>query len=418
VNAPIAPRAGEPAIAIVFSPEPWVEALHAYLADHGGARVRQVVLDPQVAWEEEYDALVVSHRWPSLTLALVDKVHARGRYVVGVYDVDEPGAREHLEALGVDAVVESVAAPPAFVAALAAVVTSGSLASPGPPSPTRQVSSGPQFEFGDGTDSSTRRRDVLAVSGGAGSGVTEVAIGLAAAVATSRDPVVLVDADAAAGSMAARLGLPIEPNLRTAVDAVAHGLGELGGALARPRSSRLRVLCGFPSAAAAAHVAPHEVVDVLHALSAEHDCVVVDTGGRPDSALAHAVVANAGTLVDVGAGNPVGVARLLAWISEWRPLFAGADVHLVVNRAPVDRYRRHEIAAEIARTFEPASLVFVPADRRVDTALWDGDLVGSGAFTSALAPLVDLVRPPASRRGDARRPARRGRGRTIAVSAP
>jgi MinD-like ATPase involved in chromosome partitioning or flagellar assembly len=412
VKAPSAPRAGEPAIAIVFSPEPWVEELHAYLADHGGARVRQVVLDPQVAWEEEYDALVVSHRWPSLTLAFVDKVHAHGRSVLGVYDVDEPGAREHLEMLGVDAVVESIAGPPAFVAALLAVVTA-SLAST---AATRRLGTGSRLVPSDGDDSSARHRGVVAVSGSAGSGVTEVAVGFAAAVAARRDPVVLVDADAAAGSTAARLGLPIEPNLRTAVDAVAHGLGELGGVLARPRSSRLCVLCGFPSAAAAAHVAPHEVVDVLHALTAEHGCVVVDTGGRSDSAIAHAVVADAATLVGVGSGNPVGVARLLAWISEWRPLVANAAVHLVVNRAPADRYRRHEIASEIGRTFEPASLVFVPPDRRVDTAVWDGELLGASAFTNALAPLVELVRPSVPRRGEARRPARRGHRRTVAVS--
>ena len=47
-------------------------------------------------------------------------------------------------------------------------------------------------------------------------------------------------------------------------------------------------------------------------------------------------------------------------------------MHLVLNRAPTDRYRRAELTAEIYRTFTPASLTFVPSDRRVERAAWDG----------------------------------------------
>ena len=49
----------EPEVALVFTPEAWVEELHRHLTDHGGARVRQVVVEPDVALEEEYDVLVV-----------------------------------------------------------------------------------------------------------------------------------------------------------------------------------------------------------------------------------------------------------------------------------------------------------------------------------------------------------------------
>src|SRR6266511_3644064 len=54
----------EPEVALVFSPESWVEGVHRHLTDHGGARVRQVVMDPALALEEDYDTLIVSHRWP------------------------------------------------------------------------------------------------------------------------------------------------------------------------------------------------------------------------------------------------------------------------------------------------------------------------------------------------------------------
>ena len=86
----------EPSIALVFSPEIWVEELHRHLADHGGARVRQIVMEPSVALEEEYDTLVVSHRWPALSRPLITGVHDRGRRVLGVFDPDEPQGRDHL----------------------------------------------------------------------------------------------------------------------------------------------------------------------------------------------------------------------------------------------------------------------------------------------------------------------------------
>lgn len=80
----------EPEVALVFSSEPWFEDLHRHLTDHGGARVRQVVMDPALALGDQYDTLVVSHRWPALTRRFVDEVHARARSILGVYDPAEP----------------------------------------------------------------------------------------------------------------------------------------------------------------------------------------------------------------------------------------------------------------------------------------------------------------------------------------
>ncbi len=102
----------------VFTPDAWVEELHRHLTDHGGARVRQIVVEPEIALEEEYDVLVVSHRWPALTHAFVADLHGRGRAVLGVCDREEPSARAHLVAVGVDEVIESDLGPRAFVAAM------------------------------------------------------------------------------------------------------------------------------------------------------------------------------------------------------------------------------------------------------------------------------------------------------------
>ena len=88
----------EPTVALVFSPEGWVEQLHRHLADHGGARIRQIVVEPSTLRDEEFDVLVVSHRWPTLTPVLVRRVQEAGARVLGVFDRDEPAAREHLAA--------------------------------------------------------------------------------------------------------------------------------------------------------------------------------------------------------------------------------------------------------------------------------------------------------------------------------
>src|SRR5713101_2171800 len=101
----------EPTVAIVFSPESWVEELHRHLTDHGGARVRQIVVEPAVALDEEYDTLVVSARWPALTRRFVDALHDRARSVLGVFDPHEHGGKDHLVALNVDAAISAAAAP-------------------------------------------------------------------------------------------------------------------------------------------------------------------------------------------------------------------------------------------------------------------------------------------------------------------
>ena len=389
----------EPAVALVFSPEVWVEDLHRHLADHGGARVRQIVMEPAIALEEDYDTLVVSHRWPALNRALIAGLHEQGRRVLGVFDPDEPHGREHLGALGVDAVISTSAGMPEFVSALQELGARASTA--------RRAVTGLALVDAGARAVSSGAGIVVAVAGSPGAGVTEVAIALAHALAARDDHTVLVDADDARAAVITRLALPTEPSLRTAVDAVERGQGDLSGSLVALGSTNLRVLGGLPGAEAAAHVRASEVLGVVRALSASAH-VVVDAGSSGSHGFAGAVVAAADVVVGVGAGTPVGVSRLLGWIADIATDARLARVHLVVNCAPADSFRRKEIATEIARTFVPASLLFVPFDRKVDAAAWEGAAVGRGTFTTAVASLADSVCPrPIARRASRRRQARR-----------
>ncbi|MET0895639.1 MAG: hypothetical protein ABWY80_07295 [Acidimicrobiia bacterium] len=396
----------EPTIALVFSPEPWVERLHRHLADHGGARVRQIVLDPAIALQDDYEILVVSHRWPGLTSAFVAALHARGRAVLGVFDPDEPAGHAHLLALGVDAAVSADAPVSDTVDALHGVEMPSAVASVA----DRQDSSDGISALPARSQESRARRGAIAIGGLAGAGASEVALAFAVA-SSSRRRTLLIDAAEEAPSLAPRLGLGLEPSLRSAVDAVVHDLGPLEGALV-PVTARLQVIPGFPSTAGASQVLAHEMVHVVGAVTASDRVVVIDVG-RASGDIAVAVVREAETLLFVLSGTPIGVSRALTWVAQSRELLADVNVHLVVNRAPRDRFKRAELAHELTRTFNPTAVWWLPADRRVDDAMWRAEPVRRGAFADAVACLADSVtpstaaRPPRATRGATRRSTRR-----------
>lgn len=373
----------EPEVAIAFTADPWVEVLHRHFTDHGGARVRSLVVEPQGALDESYDVLLVGHRWSALTRALVADVRARGRAVIGVFDADEPAGRQYLHSLGVDAFVESDASPEAFVRAIAAVAGRRS-------ERARPEAAAPEPRSGH----------LVVVGGPAGTGRTEVAIELTVALGR-RTNAVLLDADDVGPAVAPRLQLPLEPNLRTAIDAVEHARGDLDRCVVVDGSSGLRALCGLPNASAWSHVRPGEVVRVAEHLMRETGVVVADIGasiedvqsstGRGRYATARAMLAEADVVVGVCDASPTGIGRLLTWIVDARSIAPTTPVFAIVNRAPAARFRRGEVFEELTATVPLHDVVFVPTDARVVEAAWNGTVVGRGAFTRALSPLADNV---------------------------
>jgi MinD-like ATPase involved in chromosome partitioning or flagellar assembly len=383
----------EPEVALAFSADPWVEELHRHLSDHGGARVRSVVVEPGILREESYDVLVVGHRWAPLTRALVGDVQARGHAVLGVYDREEPASRKHLASLGVDALVESDAGLDGFVRAI--ITTAGNRAQhPAEPAPL--------------TD---RRAGQLVVVGGPpGVGRTEVAIGLA--VACTRDhSVALVDADDVAPAVAQRLHLPIEPNLGAAIDAVEHGRGELDACVISDPRWRMSIVAGVPNPGAWAQVRPGEVIRVIDRVADAADIVVADgagsledvgaSGRRGRFATARALVAEADVLVAVCDASPHGITRLLAWVVDARSLAVETPMVVVVNRAPGARFRRGELYEEITTSLGAHEVAFAPYEARVSDAAWKGAAVGSGAFARAVVRVADLVATVPRRVSDA-----------------
>jgi hypothetical protein len=379
--------ASEVTIALVFTPDPWVEQLHRHCTDHGGARVRQVLIDPALALEDSYDVLVASHRWPSLTMGFVDDVHRRGRLVLGVYERDEAVGAQLLASIGVDGVVASDAGPAGIVAALRGLHGDGS----------SEGARGRNLRAAE----TARRAPITVVTGTHGAGSTEVAIGLALASAPRG---VLIDANDVAPAVAARLALPVEPNLRSAIEAIEYDGDDLVGHVTTLPGG-VHVLAGLASPAGWPQVRPAEVWRAVETVAARYALVVVDVAGeledlpvsmaRPRHAVARACVGQADEIVAVGYASPAGVARLLALLADVRALAPRVPVHAVVNRAPRDAFRRGELAEEIGSAHGVTSVSVLPADRRVETAAWAGTAVGRGPFTRAISRLAaQLVAVP------------------------
>lgn len=91
------------------------------------------------------------------------------------------------------------------------------------------------------------------------------------------------------------------------------------------------------------------------------------------------VVEKADEVLLVAAPSPVGLVRCLGTVADARSITA-APIHVAVNRAPKGRFLRDEWADELTRLFTPASLWFLPLDRRVARAAWDGSLAEGGGF--------------------------------------
>ena len=406
-----------PEIAIVVSPRDWAEGLHRFVADHGGARVRARVLDGREALDEGYQVLVAEDLTSFLTPRLVAELRRRGKRILGVFDPVEPWGRERLLELGADDTIESTATPEQMLRAVdalaitAAVDLDAELAGLGagrgrrPDGATRGAA--PDAAATAPEDLGT----VVVVGGPAGApGATEVALGLAQATRRVGRPTVLVDADDVAASLAQRLGLPLHPNIRTAIDVVEHWSGQLSDTLLPVPAAGISVLCGLPNPRDWAELRPGEVVDVLDELARIRAMVVVNVGHRLEElgglgggparhGVTRAVIGRADLLVGVATPTPVGLARYLDWVADVRALSA-APLHAVVGRAPASAFRRGELEQELRRSFTPASLTFVPNDKRVAEAEWEGVPVRPGPFTKALDRLAGEVpsRTPAPAR--------------------
>lgn len=375
-------------LGLVVSARDWSERLHRFTVDHGGARVRARILRPEDAVAEDYDVLVVDDVTSFLSRRLVQRVQSQGRSVVGVFDAAiNPAGKVFLEDLGVDGTIPAHATAEEFLRTVSAFGTI-----------ERAIRAVELVDPGYGSVEQARGQLVIVASSSGGTGATEVAVGLANALATVKDRTLLIDADDVVPSIAQRLGLALHPNIRTSIDAFLHQPDRIDRTFHSLRRAPVDVVAGISNIQDWIELRPGDVVSLATDETLRRTFVIANVssriedltfhGGAPRYGLARAMITAADQLVVVAAPSPIGVARTLEWIAQVRALAPHRPVHFVFNMAPRAAFKLGELTQEITRTYAPFSLTVVPEDRRVTDAAWNGALVKSGTFVKGIEQLA------------------------------
>lgn len=393
----------DPVVVMAHSPRAWARILKQHMIDHGGGRVLASIMAEEDALQAAYDVFIADDITSFLSARLVIELQRRGIGVLGVYDPGEGSGKDRLVELGVDEIVEAGGSPHEFVQAISRVVRR----KPG----LADFSTPPACAadpFEPGHLSPTGR--ILVVAGASGGvGVTEIAIALALILSRRRESTVLVDADDVGPSVVQRLGLDVHPNIRTAVSAVRHRSASLTDSLIRGPGSHLEVLGGLANRRDWFELRPIDVSEVIIQLASVRDRVVVNLGSRAEDlpalsgparyGVARAVLALAGAVVLVASPSPVGAARVLDWITEARSLIDGTPVHVAFNGFRGGRFKAAELDEELRDTYRVRSSAFLPFDKNVWSASWQGAPTPRGRFLRAVEQLATTA-VPRSRRGE------------------
>jgi MinD-like ATPase involved in chromosome partitioning or flagellar assembly len=378
--------------------------------DHGGGRIVASVMAAEDALLDGYDVFVADDTTSFLGVRFVADLQRRGVSVVGVYDPAEAegSGKQRLLDLRVDEVVEADASPSDFLRVLAraslnsveeadsrlsALVADLAGPSPGRPHPF------------DASGQKAQRGQLVVVAGASGGvGATEVAIGIAAQVASRGENPVLVDADDIGPSVAQRLGLAVSPNLRTAIDVIHARNGSLEEALLSS-SSGFGVIGGLANRRDWYELRPGDVSEVMLGLARVRDHVIVNVssrledlpamGGPARYGVSRSMLALADVVVLVASPTPIGVARVLDWIAEAKPLIETSPLFVAFNAYRGGRFKTAEIQAELRRVYQPGAIMFIPFDRSLSHATWQGLLPDRGPFLKAVAVLAASAIPPA-----------------------
>ena len=242
---------------------------------------------------------------------------------------------------------------------------------------------------------------VAGASGGVGT--TEIAIGLSTLFARRGERPVLVDADDVGPSVSQRLGLGVHPNLRTAIDVVHNRSGDLTDALMKVPSEDVEVLGGLANRRDWFELRPADVSETVLELARIRDLVIINVssrledlpaiGGPARYGVARSMLALADVVVLVAGPTPIGVTRVLEWIAEAQPLIEATPLVVAFNSYNGGAFKAAEMDAELRHVYQPRSVVFIPHDKSLAHATWQGDPPGRGPFVKALDDLLVSVAP-------------------------
>jgi len=379
------------------------------------------------------DLAVVSADLRSLDRDALRHLAAHGVRVAGFAEPHDEAGERRLRQLGVAAVLGPDTRPEDLARILRAVVAgttahpSGPVAEPSPWAPDGRAG---LAAAGRGT--------ITAVWGPTGApGRTTVAVTLAAALAAAGIETLLVDLDTYGAAVAQSLGLLDEaPGVAAAARASEGGLLDVAGLsrLAPRVGPRLRVLTGIPTPHRWTEVRGAAVEDIL-ALSrslAEHVVVDCGFGVEDDEELSYDTAAprrNATTLTAleqadhllvVGAGDPVGLQRLVRAVQELAERPAPAPVVVVTKvrasvAGPHPERQIREVLARFAGLEAPRFVPWAPAD--CDAAILAGRSLVEAAPHAAVTQAITALATVVDDRAEAAVRDRSDRGRPRRVTA-
>jgi len=404
----------EPVVVMAHSPRSWARSLKQHVIDHGGGRVMASIMAAEDAMMDGYDVFLADDTTSFLSAGFVADLQRRGVSVVGVYDPEEAegSGKQRLIDLRVDDVIEADALPTDFLRVLARSAAGymgehedGFSALVG----NLSRSDGDLLDPYEEHESRPQRGQLVVVGGASGGvGATEISIGLAALLARRDRAAVLVDADDIGPSIAQRLNLAVHPNLRTAIDLVHNRNGHLAGCLMELPSGGFEVLGGLASRRDWFELRPADVSETVLDLAKLREYVIVNVSSRLENlpaiggparyGVTRSLLALADLIVLVAAPTPVGVARVLDWLAEAQSLIEAAPLHVAFNAFNGGGFKAAEIDTELRQAYQPRSVAFVPHDKTLAQATWQGVLPGRGAFVKGierLATTANLTRRPA-----------------------
>ncbi|MFZ4514916.1 MAG: AAA family ATPase [Acidimicrobiia bacterium] len=403
---------GDITLGIVASARSWRTDLQAHIRDHVTGVKAQILREPRMALEMDLDVIVIDDVSTFLAKSKVQVLQARGVRVVGIFDPDEQGGlgQGYLEQLGVDLALPSTTRSDDLLYAIEQLQP-GRLQSTGDVAFDSIMA---DFDLAHPEtvvpDIPTAHGRVIAVAGPSGGGATEVAIGLADALALRGDVALLVDADEQGPSVGRRLCYQLQPNILTAIDAALHQTHPLPQVVGRRIDHALghvgfHVIPGIANPDDWSQLRSSDVVDLLQETRRLWGYTVVNAGNSLEDLSAYGferfgasrgVVSHADLVVVVGAASPVGLLRIFEWLVAYRMLDAQAPVYVVLNRAPGAKFKRAQLEAQLYENLGVNGIVghcFVGDDDRVADADWEGRLVANGAFTKAMLELANLIVP-------------------------
>lgn len=325
-------------------------------------------MGPEQTSETRFDVLVIDDICSFLTPRLVTLVKLDGSDLLGVFSpADGPDAKRRLLECGITDVIESDASPEEFVAKILATITHKA--------PAAEMRDNPRIGWSVG---------VTGVTGGVGA--TEMALGLAGALAAITD-VGLVDLDPVWPSVAQRLDLPLYPNLRTAVDMTMQNQDDLSQAF--HSVGRIKVVGGTADRGVASPIPHPELNLFLNDFSGDVDVLVADLG-RFDQSI-RGVLREMDTVALVSGADPVAVTRALHTIESLVSLVDPSQVLVVANLFHGRRFYLSEIRAELQAAYPDVPVVTVRLDGRISDAAWNGRLPSRGSFTRTMRQIAALI---------------------------